>query len=961
MSGISTGVGLISGIDTAQLINQLLAVEARPRTLAQIRITQIQTQQAGYLDINSKLQALQSAAAAFRTSDIFGSHTAASSDPAVLTATASTSAAQGTYQFLVDRLVTTQQLFSKGFANSNSSPLNAGSFTFEGSEARLDRDTALSDLNSGAGVKRGKIVVTDSSGATATIDLSKAVTVNDVLEAINSNETVKVTASVEGGRFILTDGAGGGGTLSVQNGQGYTTGDSLGLTNAAVGGVITGDRVYSLHGGVSLATLNDGNGVSIHKTVGTSVYDFSITVGSQTANVNIGNIYDSQFEVVEAKVTTIEGVIDRINDALTAAGITNVTAEISSDGQRLQLTDSTGTQTILIEENSSTKGNTAADLGFVTGVATTGTVSGKKIFAGLNETLASNLNGGSGDLGDGFLSFTLHDGSTFSLTVTTDASIQEILGEIQEAADAQAGVGKFSIALNSLGTGIVATDLTTGGSNLIIAGTGGDSTAAALGIETDPAGTSASSVNSGNLQHRYVSRNTLLSSLRNGAGIGTGTFTITDGSGLVETIDIGTDAVTVGDVIDEINSKFVSGGFSVKARINSTGDGIELYDASGTGALKIKVEDTGGSVAEKLHLEGEAKGTGAENVLNGSFERTVEFEPEDTLEDVASKINKAGVGATASIINDGTGSAPFHLSLVSRSSGAAGRFILDTNGFNLGLETLDEGEDSLVFYGSTDPAKAVMLTSSSNTLDGVVQGVTIDLKGTSKDPVNVTVSRDIDSIASKIETLLKTFNDAIARIDFQTRYDLETNARGPLLGEGTALTLRNSLFSTVLGKALNVGGDFERLADVGVKVGDGGVLTLDRDRFREAMESDPESVKALFAARDSQSNTTQNPIPGNTTITATIPGAKDTFTSLGIAGLIEELTKSYIDSVDGILTIKRKSFDDQIALQQKRIEQFDLQLENKRKVLEQQFLAMEQAIAQLQAQQSSLSQIQSIG
>ena len=45
MGGISSG-GLISGIDTQALINSLIQVAARPRTLAQNRLLQLQSQQA---------------------------------------------------------------------------------------------------------------------------------------------------------------------------------------------------------------------------------------------------------------------------------------------------------------------------------------------------------------------------------------------------------------------------------------------------------------------------------------------------------------------------------------------------------------------------------------------------------------------------------------------------------------------------------------------------------------------------------------------------------------------------------------------------------------------------------------------------------------------------------------------------------------------------------------------------
>src|SRR3954462_11422228 len=156
MAGIQSGTGLFSGINSSSIIDQLMALESIPKQRAQVRISDMKRQQAAYLDLNSRLNTLKGAAAAFRNNKIFQTKSAASSDTDTLSATATTAAAAGTYSFIVDRLVSTQQLLSAGFANRDSSAVGATSFTFEGTEARLDKDVALSDLNGGAGISRGK-------------------------------------------------------------------------------------------------------------------------------------------------------------------------------------------------------------------------------------------------------------------------------------------------------------------------------------------------------------------------------------------------------------------------------------------------------------------------------------------------------------------------------------------------------------------------------------------------------------------------------------------------------------------------------------------------------------------------------------------------------------------------------------------------------------------------------------
>ena len=82
------------------------------------------------------------------------------------------------------------------------------------------------------------------------------------------------------------------------------------------------------------------------------------------------------------------------------------------------------------------------------------------------------------------------------------------------------------------------------------------------------------------------------------------------------------------------------------------------------------------------------------------------------------------------------------------------------------------------------------------------------------------------------------------------------------------------------------------------------------------------------------------------------------FSKLGLIFQFEELADNYLDSVDGIFTNKDKTFADQIELQEKRIEQFNIQLDAKRVRLERQFLAMETALASLSSQQSALLALQ---
>lgn len=952
MGTITTTTGLFSGIDSGSIIQQILAIESRPRTLAANRLIQLQTQQAAYLDINSTLNALASAAQAFRTESAFDTKTAVSSSDSVLTASAGTRATNGSYTFVVDRLVTTRQLLSRGFADRDTSAVGVDRISFEDQQARLDRDTSLSELNNGNGIDRGTILIDGVE-----VDLSRASTVGDVLDSINTaNGLTGVTARVQNGAFVI-DGA-----TSITDGAGDETATSLGLAGkAAVSGAITGDRVFGLNTNTALTSLNDGRGVTIDSTVGENVFDlvFEVTdpdVGGSPVRVEIrlGDVVDlpdnedEEIEVLQAAASDVGGVIDRINTALADAGITDVTASIDQDNGRIVVNGS-GNETIDITSSADT--TTAEDLG-IAGSFTGGSVTGSRILADANTTLVSSLNGATGLAGDGVVNFDTADGAS----VAVDVSGAETLEQIIDAINDQAG-GAVTASLNRAGNGLSIVDNTTGSADLVVSGTGGSDTATALGI----AGTSSDgSINGENLQLGYLGLGTRLNTLNRGDGVGTGTFRITDGSGAVADITINDEDNTLGAVIDKINRENDSGNIAVRARINDTGDGIIIEETGTGGATAISIEDTSGTAARDLGIAGTATGTGADNVIDGSFETVIEFDPADTLDDVIEKINNAGAGVAATIINDGSGSSPFRLSLASSTSGTAGRFVIDSGSFDLGLDTLDEGEDARVFFGSTDPADGILLSSSSNTLEGVVQGVTIDLKNTSDDPVTLTIATDTEGIEERVDDFVAAFNNVLERIDRQSRFVEETGERGALLGDGTTILLRQSLVDSIGGTIDGFSNTFERLTDVGINIGEGSRLQFDADRFREALAQDPDAVAALFTERVIDDSGTIRTLDDGTT-TVRDPDAETTFSALGLIPQIEEFANSYTSTIGGTLTLRSEALDSQIALQQSRIESFDERLASREQILQREFIAMEQAIAQLQSQSSTLSQITLIG
>ncbi|MCX7935813.1 MAG: hypothetical protein N3A66_11220, partial [Planctomycetota bacterium] len=216
--------GLISGLDTSNIIKQLMTIERRPLTMLETRIKEHQLKLQAYKAVNTVLQDFYSAAKAVSKSDLWSAYSVSSSEEAVLSAAVTADAEVGSYSFRVARLAQTAQYVSGGFATRDKTPVApaGGEIRIDSGRSRVNLGTKVADLNGGRGIYRGAIRITDKSGASAVIDLSGAETVQDIIDAINSAEGVRVRASlkvdaatqtVAGDALTITDLSGGAGLL----------------------------------------------------------------------------------------------------------------------------------------------------------------------------------------------------------------------------------------------------------------------------------------------------------------------------------------------------------------------------------------------------------------------------------------------------------------------------------------------------------------------------------------------------------------------------------------------------------------------------------------------------------------------------------------------------------------------------------------------------------------------------
>ena len=223
-----------------------------------------------------------------------------------------------------------------------------------------------------------------------------------------------------------------------------------------------------------------------------------------------------------------------------------------------------------------------------------------------------------------------------------------------------------------------------------------------------------------------------------------------------------------------------------------------------------------------------------------------------------------------------------------------------------------------------------LITSSSNTLDNVVDGVTFDLLATSKEDVTINVAQDVDSIVSGIQLFVDQYNSTLDKIAEGDSFDTETFVRGPLFGDSTVDQVQSRLRSALVGQVQGVDASFSRPVNVGLRLGAGGKLEFNEDVFRTALQESPEKVVDFFTHKDT-----------------------------GFGKTIQDTLDAMTKDVDGLLARKDTLLGDQQDLLNKRIDQLNVLIDAKRARLEAQFVALESTIAGLQNQQTSLGVLQS--
>ncbi len=292
-----------------------------------------------------------------------------------------------------------------------------------------------------------------------------------------------------------------------------------------------------------------------------------------------------------------------------------------------------------------------------------------------------------------------------------------------------------------------------------------------------------------------------------------------------------------------------------------------------------------------------------------------------SLQEVVNAINAADQGYSALAVNTGSG---YRLQLTADETGAASAIDTGTGEFGtMTFTQLNAGRDAVLTVQGDNP---LTITSSDNTFEELLPGVSVTVNDVTTTPVTVTTEQDVESVTESVGALVTSVNELLSRISSSTSNNPDGNRtvlQGNREARRAADQIRNALVSPVDDNPLT------SLGVIGIELTREGTLNFNQDAFAQAFASDPDAVSALFTAEAGGE-----------------PGALDR---------LVDAAEGATSVGTGYLYTAGEAADQRIDDYGRQIDAFERRLELRESTLRQTYANLEVALSGLQQQSSYLA------
>jgi len=291
-----------------------------------------------------------------------------------------------------------------------------------------------------------------------------------------------------------------------------------------------------------------------------------------------------------------------------------------------------------------------------------------------------------------------------------------------------------------------------------------------------------------------------------------------------------------------------------------------------------------------------------------------------TLSQLRDAINDApdNTGVSATIISENSGS--HRLVLTSSETGndnAINLSFTGSLGTDLGLSDINDPtqlDAELVVDG------LYTITRSSNTISDAISGITLNLLAETAGSVQLSVSRDTESVTESVQAFVDAFNE------LKTTIDGLSGEGNDLEADSTVRGIENQIQQVFNTSPSGLSGSFTYLSELGVSFQRDGQLALDSDDLQSAIDTDFAGMAELFASDDQ-----------------------------GYLFRVDALISEIVQT-DGLIDIRQDGLNSSIDRMDQRISDMEYRLELREQRLFNQFTALDTLMGQLQGTSAFLSQ-----
>jgi flagellar hook-associated protein 2 len=217
---------------------------------------------------------------------------------------------------------------------------------------------------------------------------------------------------------------------------------------------------------------------------------------------------------------------------------------------------------------------------------------------------------------------------------------------------------------------------------------------------------------------------------------------------------------------------------------------------------------------------------------------------------MVSAINGAKLGVTAQLINTGNG---FNV-VVTGQTGATQNFSLTSDNRSGSTPVVPVAGVSFAtsLQTATDASfkvNGLTVTRGSNTVNDVIEGVTLDLFANTTGTARLDLNRDTKGIKDNIKGLVTAYNDFEETLKvLGDRASEVEEFGGALAGESLLQSVRNQVRALVTNTSSTPGTSIRAARDVGLSLDRFGKLNLDEAKLDAALQNNFTEVSMMFTA-----------------------------------------------------------------------------------------------------------------